>query len=70
MKSKIEQQEVLVNRLKGAKLVGVSEQFAITPAEALAGMMRKMSKKRRNKAKKKKGKWSPVLPGNFEGSSR
>ncbi|MDY7565824.1 hypothetical protein QN400_10685 [Pseudomonas sp. RTC3] len=70
MKSKLEQQEILVSRLKGVKLNGVSEKFAITPEEALSALMRKTSNKRRNKAKKKKGKWSPVLPGSFESSSR
>lgn len=70
MRSKLEQQETLVNRLKGVQLDGVSEKFAITPEEALAGLMRKSTKKRRNKAKKKKGKWSPVYPGSFESSSR
>ncbi|MCU9947548.1 hypothetical protein [Pseudomonas sp. PDM13] len=74
MKSKLQKQREVMERIKRPQIPGVSAEFAVTPEEALAGFYRKgEGRKRKAKtAKKGKGKKRGVwcVPGCFEQGKR
>lgn len=69
MKSKLQQQRELVERLLRVQKKAEGDHIELTAEEALRAAVLKRSKRKPKKKRKGNG-WSPVLPGSFESSKR
>lgn len=69
MKSKLDQQRKVLERLRGAQRKSETDQIELTPEEALRAAVLRRNKRKPKKNRKGNG-WSPVLPGSFESGKR